>query len=293
MTAVPEDKINETKVLFNKYNKHIQFTIEEEVNQRISFLDVTCIRDNRAIKTDWFHKSTWSGRYLNFKSHLPMTYKKNTIALLAEKILLLSEPEFHSKNFELLRSTLLKNQYPKKLIEKTIEKVKVKMLTKAVKPTSEIKPIVAIPYVKGLFEKLKNCCKDDLTIVGKAENNLRKSIFTRLKDPTPLLQQSNLVYELKCECDASYRGQTKQRLGNRVNQHMNHTNSKNVDHSALCKHAILHNHKPKWNDVKIICRETNGKKRDVLEMIAIKRATNCVNKQTDSILLSNAYQNLI
>ncbi|XP_037034378.1 uncharacterized protein LOC119073176 [Bradysia coprophila] len=52
ITGVPADKVNEMKDAFNKYNKHIQFTVEEELNQRISFLEVLCIRHNRSIKID-------------------------------------------------------------------------------------------------------------------------------------------------------------------------------------------------------------------------------------------------
>lgn len=127
LTAIPADKVQHIKSMFNSYNQHIQFTIEEEKNQRISFLELLCIRDNRSIKTDWYHKDTWSGRYLNFESHLPITYKRNTVALLTEKILLLSEPKFHQKNFELLRSTLKKNLYPKNLVESIIQQTKEKM----------------------------------------------------------------------------------------------------------------------------------------------------------------------
>lgn len=76
-----------------------------------------CIREDRSVKTDWFHKATWSGRYLNFKSHLPMSYKRNTVTLLAKKILELSEPEYHDKNFDLLKTTLRENLYPVKLID--------------------------------------------------------------------------------------------------------------------------------------------------------------------------------
>lgn len=193
LTAVPVDKVNHIKSFFNSYNAHIQFTVEEEHENQISFLELMCIRENRSIKTDWYHKDTWSGRYLNFESHLPMTYKRNTVALLTEKILLLSE--FQQKNFELLRTTLKNNLYPRKLvndiIQQTTEKINKKRRSK---DPEERKPIIAVPYVKGLFEKLKSTCKNEFTVVGKADNSLRKMVFSRLKNKTPKMQQSNVVY---------------------------------------------------------------------------------------------------
>lgn len=293
LTAIPADKVNEIKNVFNKYNQHIQFTIEEEKNQRISFLELLCIRENQSIKTDWYHKDTWSGRYLNFNSHLPMTYKRNTVALLAEKILLLSETEFHAKNFELLRRTLKNNFYPHNLVEDIIRLAMEKVKKRKPLEPRERKPIIAVPYVKGLFEKLKSTCNSEFTLVGKGDKNLRKTVFSRLKDKTPTMQQSNVVYRVICSCGAGYVGQTKQKLCKRIYQHKHAINVNDIDHSALVKHAVEHKHVPKWDEVKIIDREVNLKRRLVLEMIHIRKTQNCMNKQQDSVMLATAYDNII
>lgn len=58
LTAVTSDKVDDIKVAFNKYNKHIQFTMVKECNERTSFLKVMCLRVGRAIKTNWFYKDT-------------------------------------------------------------------------------------------------------------------------------------------------------------------------------------------------------------------------------------------
>lgn len=58
LTAVSADKIEEIEAVFNSYNKHIQFTVDQEINERISFLKVICILEGRSIKTDWFHNKT-------------------------------------------------------------------------------------------------------------------------------------------------------------------------------------------------------------------------------------------
>lgn len=67
LTVVPADKVNEIKYIFNKYNTHIQFTIEEEVNGQISLLEVLCIRQVRSIITDWFYKDTGHSAWTIFK----------------------------------------------------------------------------------------------------------------------------------------------------------------------------------------------------------------------------------
>lgn len=66
LTAVPNNEINNFQKLFNSYDTNIQFTVEEEISNKISFLDILLIKQiNGVLTTDWYHKPTWSGRNLN------------------------------------------------------------------------------------------------------------------------------------------------------------------------------------------------------------------------------------
>lgn len=216
------------------------------------------------------------------------------MSLLTEKILTLSEPEFHDTNIQLLRTTLHRNLYPKKLVEEIIEKTKLKFSNSTSTTTSvEAKPIVAVPYAKGLFERLKFACKNDLIIVGKADNCIKKTIFSKIKDKTPTLQQSNLVYQVTCECGVKYVGQTLQMLKSRLGQHRTKINKGDKTHSSLVQHAIEENHKPLWDEVKILRKENVTNRREILETIFIKKTTNCINTQKESIYLASTYNNII
>ncbi len=174
--------IERTKEIFNSFNENIQFTIEIENDNRIAFLDIWLIRsEDGTIKTDWHHKETWSGRYLHFDSHLPFNYKRNTIKILADRIITLADSEFHQKNFELVAKVLMDNRYPKKLIWNTITKSLENITTNKNKKEEEerTKKYIAIPYVRGLFEQIRPIFKDtDKIIVGSGVNNLNRSIFS-------------------------------------------------------------------------------------------------------------------
>ena|SRR5436190_6044979 len=61
---------------FNSFHPRLQFTMEEGVNNRLNFLDVSIIIKEGVIEFDWFHKTTFSGRYLNFNSWHPICHKK-------------------------------------------------------------------------------------------------------------------------------------------------------------------------------------------------------------------------
>lgn len=81
------------------------------------------------------------------------------------------------------------NLYPCKLVETLIKKTQEKVSKQCMDKKSSDKagkPIVAVPYVKGLFEGLKLACRDEVILVERQS--------------TPKMLQSNLVYEVICSC---------------------------------------------------------------------------------------------
>lgn len=304
ITAVPSDKVDLLLTTFNNFNKHIKFTIEMENDNHIPFLDVSLHRNNDgSISTDWFHKKTWSGRYLHFSSWLPKSYKRNTISILTEKVIRLSDRKFQKTNFGLLEKTLLENGYPKHFIKSIMKKTIHKLRNDTTPQSTPIdestttKKYVSIPYIKGLFERTKFLLqKYDLETVGSACESLNIGVFSKLKDKVPLEKQSNVVYQVVCDCGSTYTGQTKQHLKTRINQHKNdatHITSDVNKKSALSNHIKNSSHTLSLNNVKVIDRENNYRKRSILEMIHIKKSKNSINKQTDSEYLKNYYDNII
>ena len=63
------------KNMNSSYQK-IKFTFEEEQDTKISFLQTSISRVENEVQTSIFRRKSYSGVYLNFKSHLPNTYKK-------------------------------------------------------------------------------------------------------------------------------------------------------------------------------------------------------------------------
>ena len=241
---------------------------------------------------EWIASKYRFFRYLNYYSKLPFSYKRNTITILTDKILKLADEEFHSQNFKLLKDTLKQNGYPEKLIDKYIEHGKNKKSHKKIDEKTE--KFVAIPYVQGAFEKIKETFKPhNIKVVGKGDQNLKKVLFSKIKDKIPKTQQSGLVYKIRCTWGMVYIGQTIQYLEKRISDHKYHIRIKNKNHSALCDHVISTEHEVNWDEVEILHRENKEAKRDVLEMIYIKTTTNTMNKQVESQYLSNIYNHVL
>jgi len=118
-----EEEIHNVLKEFNNYHPRLQFTIETEVNHTLNFLDVTLLIKNNRIVTDWFHKTTFSGRYLSFFSNHPINHKIGTIYGLVDHAIKLSHPSFYEKNLILCIKILLDNGYPLDLIFFKAEKI--------------------------------------------------------------------------------------------------------------------------------------------------------------------------
>ena len=83
---------------FNSYDPNLQFTFELEQDESINFLDMTLIRNNNMIITNWFRKQTLSDRVINYSSNHPTQQKKNIVFNLVDRAILLSHHEFHHEN---------------------------------------------------------------------------------------------------------------------------------------------------------------------------------------------------
>jgi len=54
-------------------------------------------RMNNKFIIDWFHKETFSGRYLSYYSSHPLCHKIGSIYSLVDRAILFSHPIFHKK----------------------------------------------------------------------------------------------------------------------------------------------------------------------------------------------------
>ena len=67
---IKSNKIEHALSVFNLYNEHLRFTVENEYNtSSINFLDMKITRINNGVITVWYMKPTASGRCIHYLSH--------------------------------------------------------------------------------------------------------------------------------------------------------------------------------------------------------------------------------
>jgi len=182
---------------------------------------LTLHRSNGMILMDWYHKKTFSGRFLSFYSNHPLCHKVGTIYGLIDRAFLLSDPVFHKKNIELIINLLLENGYPLSLI---FEKINARIKTLIYNNTGHEKEddnggedrnnnIIVLPYIKDITERVAGVIDGSRFLKGyRVLNNLGKIIKVH-KDRNDALANSNVVYKIKCiNCNAIRRPDKKATL---------------------------------------------------------------------------------
>lgn len=134
---------------------------------------------------------------------------------------------------------LLSNEYPIKLVKRLMHRyfttaqnaiATTETVVNQINGSDHIeilapKRYFSLPYIPHVSEKISKCVK---AVMANAEISIKsfKNVgryFTRLKDPTTKMMQSNVVYSVPCgDCiDRCYIGTTTQLLKARMNQHRN------------------------------------------------------------------------
>lgn len=301
--SVPSSGLDLTLNSFNSVHPRLQFTLEEGVDNRLPFLDVTIIVNNNIIEFDWYHKPTFSGRYLNYESQHPLCQKRGTIMGLVDRAILLSHPRFQQKNLEIVIGIALENGYPLPFVFRVLhsrlktlfnnkerKKNGVQMVAGA---DSERPTFFNIPYISGFSEKIGHIIRDQRAVMSYSGINKLRSYIKVHKDPLQKHSHKNVVYKLNCgDCDASYVGQTKRLLKTRIAEHRGHINRNGSQQSVITDHR-LQNHEFDWDGVEILDEEVMLNKRLTSEMLFIRRQVNGLNRQSDTECLHHAYVTIV
>ena len=244
------DNIEEAKRFFDYLNTQhasIKFTMETEISNCLSFLDISvCNRERRS--TSVYRKPTFTGLLTNFLSFTGYSYKVGLIRnLLYRAFHISSDWNIFHVEIEKIYRILLKNSYPRYLIDRVVKSFINKCVitnkdvtTNDGNKESEIKVrYYKLPY-RGKFSEEAQIKLD--TISSRFCKSIKvKLVFTAFKisqylspkDRLPDKYRSWVVYKFICPgCNTRYIGETTLHFLTRSDQHLR----KKSQPSAVFKH---------------------------------------------------------
>ena len=219
---------------------NIKFMIEKQVNYSIAFLDVfISVINNQNLTPQTYHKLTYMGLLLNFKSFTSFSYKSSLIKCLIDRSFkICNNWNSFYKDIESMKSNLIKYAYPPFLINKVIKKYlghKFSSNQNQLKYTSDVYSF-KLPYIGNLSHHIKNklsklCkkfCKENFNI-NLVFNSFQIKSYFSCKDPILDNLKSFLVYKFTCaSCSSSYIGKTCHHCKTRIEEHIKKDNKSHI-----------------------------------------------------------------
>ena len=233
----------------------MMFTHELEKDGKINFLDVTIslCPINDTYEVEFYQKPTHSGKYLDFKSHCPISTKINIIKSEARRIVQnCTKMEKAWPHLEKLKQNLIASNYPPKLvISNILNTVHNNGISKnSTKPSYDY--VYSIPFVnEALTIKIKNEISKlgiNARVVPLPGKSLQKLIKgNKVNSCSCILceigikcNEQNIVYQAKClTCKESYIGATGRFAKDRIGEHEQSIRCRN-NRSTLGQHIQTH-----------------------------------------------------
>ena len=261
----------------NAQHVNAKFTLEEERDNKLSFLDVLVERlSDDKLCTCVFRKANFSGLYLQWDSLVPKQHKRGlVIGLICRAWRLCSSYDCFHQELSFLKDVLRCNGYPSTFIDSCVNRCLSKMYCTQSKedkygPDKKL-AFLCLPYCGTNSVKVKRQILRLLSNVAPwvqprivFKPVLKFSALSRLKCQFPLLTNSNLVYKVQCkDCSAFYIGKTIRRLHQRLKEHSED------EYSALHRHANEQKHVIDFECPSILAKDSNKSRLLVKEALLI------------------------
>ena len=111
----------------NAGHRNIKFTVEEEHDRTLPFLDVLISHtpDSNKFETKTYYKPTYTGLLLNFASFPPFSYKIGLVKTLVERAHKINSTESNLKdNIKFIFKMLQKKLYPPHILSNVLKNIK-------------------------------------------------------------------------------------------------------------------------------------------------------------------------
>ena len=213
----------------NTLHPYLKFTMEEETDNQLKFLDIQVLKEDNKIKTIWHVKETNTGTYLHKTSFSPMKYKLSAIrALIFRAYKICSNENYFNECFKVIRNIFITNGFHHKLVDK-IKLRTINSIWTPTRPPSDIQKVYwKLPYVRQAEKLNKNTVTSLQQFLGPqlqttiAYQTKKTASFFANKDPVSKDLLSNIVYSFTCErgCGHTYIGETVRHFSVRRKEHI-------------------------------------------------------------------------
>ena len=234
-----KEQSREFQKILNKQDKHIQFTIEDENEEKyLNFLGIKIKNNNERYEFDFHRKPAPTNVQIKPHSCIPpdavISIFKGFLARATE----IYSEKYLRAEIQYLTDIFCENGHDKKTLQKIISNFEKKThnINSNNNNNTNKKQTITFPWIPKIGPKIKKeIQKFGFRVAFQTGPNL-KNILCKNKDK--LIPNSYPgVYELKCSCGSVYNGETKKKIISRSIEHQQESIKGNWSSSGATEHT--------------------------------------------------------
>ena len=277
---IKRDRIEAFHKHINSLEDKIKFTIEEEQDGKLPFLDTLLKRnEDGSISVLVYRKPTHTDQYLNYNSNHPSQTKDAVISALFRRAKdIISEKKDLEQENDRIVNVLMENDYDKRTILRVKRKVERGKVNRQNDAEKEEPQKFTLPYVPGTSEIIRrSLAPHNIKCAFYSSETLRRHL-SKPKDTVPMDKRNNVVYKIPCkDCNATYIGESKRSFGVRYKEHDRAVRKGDTDKNEIADHCWSKDHEMNWDERKVIDTEAYIKGRKIKETIHSLKDKNHIN----------------
>ena len=155
----------------------IKFTVEQEQDGQLPFLDVLVMKVEGRLVTSVYRKPTHTERYIPFHSHHHPRTVTGVMRCMRDRAVHVCHPSKREEEMNHLTQVFTANGFPESLVKKTMTSRPLVVPSTPSTPEEENLKVMCTPYVKGLSERIQKLCAPlGVRAVFKPGRTLRRSL---------------------------------------------------------------------------------------------------------------------
>jgi hypothetical protein len=229
----------------------IHFTVEEEVENKLPFLDVLVTKTSEgSLETSVYRKATNTLQVINFNSNHPLIHKKGCVRTLFGRVKSHCNTQESKRDEIIYLNNLFRfNNYPPAFIKRYSRHINNTNNTE-----TRDKPRLwrSLPYIKDVSEAAARILRPFGIGIGHHPNSTIRNKYMNIKEPLKNMDKSAIIYKIDCKnCPANYIGETSKCLKSRLHEHK--LAVRRADPlSQISSHCLQNNHEFAFEEAKII-----------------------------------------
>ena len=286
------------KVL-NQQDPQIQYTIEEQSEaDQLSFLDVNVINNKKGRYEFKIHrKEAITNVQIKKSSSVNPQLVYGVFKGFLARAIRICSPHHLEQEIKFLIQVFVENGHNEQQLEEIASNYRNTIQEQSEENEEENKDqVICIPWIPKFGPRFRKLAKRrGIKVVFSSGKNL-KDILCNHKSPLPKNSYPG-VYEIQCGCGATYIGETKKKISNRIKEHERYVFAGNKKMSAVAEHASVCEQQFKWSEAKTVCVQPNWKRRKIREALEIRKqkrtSRDIINRDQGVILKTDLWNPLL